>query len=205
MYYIVVALLVLFLMLLRRPRSKRTDTLFLYTTLVRSGFEARVAAVVERRGPEREARQRVHPGARVQLVLQLGGGAGEDLPARLRVVYHVNSCPLRGGEEAGDLVLIHGLSVGDVDQLVVGRHAFFLGIEATPGKAFQFKLIELEIAEGADHRVDLARHQRRRQRPVHVDQLDIIEGESMPSPHGAEQRLLDSRPREAHPDRNTAR
>src|SRR3546814_1231275 len=115
------------------------------------------------------------------------------------LVYNVNSCPLRGGEEAGDLILNQGRGMGDVDQLVVGRHAFFLGIEATPGKAFQFKLIELEVAEGADDRVDLARHQRRRQRPVHVDQFDIIEGETMPCQHGAEQRLLDSRHREADP------
>src|SRR3546814_7737573 len=47
------------------------------------------------------------------------------------MVYHVNDRAFGGGEEAGDLVGIHRLRVGDVDQLVIGRNAFFLGIEAT--------------------------------------------------------------------------
>src|SRR3546814_15358323 len=95
-------------------------------------------------------------------VIQLGAAAGEDLPARLGMVYHVNDRAFGGGEEAGDLVGIHRLRVGDVDQLVIGRNAFLLGIEATARNPFQFKLVELELAESTDDGIDLPRHTRGR-------------------------------------------
>ena len=92
---------------------------------------------------------------------------------------------------------LQAVAVGDVDQLVIGRHALLLGKEGAARAADEIHLVELEIAEGADHRVDLARDQRRRQREVDVDQLDVGELQAVLRQHGAQQRVLEAADREA--------
>src|SRR3546814_5226455 len=88
-----------------------------------------------------------------------------------RVVHHEQHGLLGGVEEPGQPRVAHPIAVGDVDQLVVGRHAVLLDIEGAPGPPDDVHLVQLEVAVGTDHRIDLAGDQRRRQREVHVDQL----------------------------------
>ena len=66
-----------------------------------------------------------------------------------------------GGEEAGVLGLLAlvAVAVGDEDQLVIGRHAFFLDVEGAALDAFLGHLGQLEVAEGAGDGIDLARQQ----------------------------------------------
>src|SRR3546814_15719017 len=72
-----------FLIIRRPPGSTRTDTLFPYTTLFRSGFPARVAR--RRRGRRLNATQplpaRQRPGPRFATQTRRGGPSGLVLPA----------------------------------------------------------------------------------------------------------------------------
>ncbi len=102
---------------------------------------------------------------------------------------------LGGREEARDLVLFRRVQlVGsrDIDQLVINRHAFFLDEEAFAGHAFDGHLVQFDIAVSAHNRIDLLRHQRRREREIHIDQFDIREFDTVLAENGAEQSFLGS-------------
>ena len=92
--------------------------------------------------------------------------------------------------EAGETLVATVLVVDHQHQLVIGGDAFFLDIEGTPRVAFDIHLVELEVAVGADHCIDLAGDQRGRQRPVDVDHLDIVQRQAVRLEHGAHQRLF---------------
>ena len=53
------------------------------------------------------------------------------------------------------------LRAGDVDQLVIGRHAVLLRVEGDRRMALELELDQLDIAVAVDRRVDLAGEQRR--------------------------------------------
>ena len=94
-------------------------------------------------------------------------------------------------KEAADRVPVHAVGVGDIDQLVIARHAFLLHREAAAGAALDLHLVQLEVAIGADHRVDLSRHQRGREREVDVDQRHVVQPQPGAGQHRGQQRLLD--------------
>src|SRR3546814_19372749 len=75
-------LLFLFLMILRPPRSTRTDTLFPYTTLFRSpvSTKSRSPQMNTKQMPLRLIRRRILRLATASLLLVAGGGGG--------VIYH---------------------------------------------------------------------------------------------------------------------
>ena len=62
---------------------------------------------------------------------------------------------------------------------------------------FDVHLVELEVAVGADHGIDLAREQRRREREVDIDQRHVLDPEAVALEHGAEQRVLEAADRVA--------
>ncbi len=95
-------------------------------------------------------------------------------------------------EKAAQHLFVHALRVGHQDQLVIARHAFLLDIEGAAFIAFDGQLIELEIAVGADHRIDLAGEEGGREREIDVHQGDVVEGEAVAREHGAEQSVLEA-------------
>ena len=66
---------------------------------------------------------------------------------------------------------------GRVDQLVIGRHAVLFRVEGDAGLALESELDQLDIAVAVDRRIDLARHQRRHQVEIDVDQRHVLGGE----------------------------
>ena len=113
--------------------------------------EALVARGVHRRRAQGEARQGVGPGASVQLVVQLGTPFDEQRKTLLGVIEQIEGAGLDCIEKAGRAGIVERGAVGDKDQLVVGRHALFLGVEGTAVAALQVGLVQLEAAERADH------------------------------------------------------
>ena len=89
--------------------------------------------------------------------------------------------------------------MGHDDQLVIGRHALFLQIEGAARMADDVHLVQLEIAEGADHSIDLPGNQGRRERPVDVHLLDIVHREPVRLEHAFEQGVFQPRHGKADP------
>src|SRR3546814_11323720 len=111
-WVLVFYLCVVFLMIRRPPRSTRTDTLFPYTTLFRSGLSRRYARDVRTDrhalgAVEGDRRQQQEGGAhlRADPCRRGAGGRGADDPAR----------PRSGGGEAGaEGVRIHRPGLGRI-------------------------------------------------------------------------------------------
>ena len=100
-------------------------------------------------------------------------------------------------DEAPEDRVVPPVGAGHDDQLVVGRHAVLLDVEGAAGPALQLHLVQFEIAVGADHRIDLPRQQRGREREVDVDQGHVLHADAVRFEHGAEQRVLEAADREA--------
>ena len=92
---------------------------------------------------------------------------------------------------------IHRGGVGDVDQFIIGGHAFFFGIKTAAFHACQRHLRQLEVAKGADHGIHLPGHQRGRQRPVHIHQRHIGHRQPVRRQHRTKHGLLQPRHRKA--------
>jgi hypothetical protein len=167
--------------------------------LLEEGGEALVAPAVERGRRIGEARDGIAPGAPVELGVEILAALDEEPPALVGMVDEVERAALDRVDEAAQLRIGRAVARGHEDQLVEGRHAMFLDVEAPAGPAFQRHLVELEIAIGADHRVDLARHQRRRQREIDVGQRHVLEAEAGGLEHRADDGLVGARDRIADP------
>src|SRR3546814_8248221 len=83
-----------FLMIRRPPRSTRTDTLFPYTTLFRSGQEGRGGRRGSRRGGARAARARRggrrRGGGELHLPRGHGGGRSEEHTSELQSLMRIS-------------------------------------------------------------------------------------------------------------------
>ena len=88
---------------------------------------------------------------------------------------------LDGVEEAGEARVVHLVVLGDEDELVVDRNAVLFRVEGDARPVLDVELVQLEIAERADHRIDRASHQGLRKREVDVDELHVVEGEAPPA------------------------
>jgi len=123
--------------------------------------------------------------------------AAEILPGLLGVVQHEQDRALDRSQEPWQARISEPILVGDEDQLVIGRHAMLLREEGAAGPTLDRELVQLEIPEGADHCIHLPREQRRREREIHIDQLDIRQGEASLLQHASEHGILETADREA--------
>ena len=77
------------------------------------------------------------------------------------MIDHVLGSALDGCDEGREFGILQPVIVGHYDQLVIGGHAMLFGIKGQALEALNLELVQLEVAKGADHRIDLSRHEGR--------------------------------------------
>ena len=120
-----------------------------------------IAPLIEGRGAQSKTRQRIPPGAAVELIIQLLVILDEQLPALIRVIDQERHGILNCVEKPPITGIVCLVLFGDDDQFVIGRYALFFRVKCPAGTFDDVHLVELEITEGADHSIDFPRNQRR--------------------------------------------
>ena len=77
-------------------------------------------------------------------------------PGRFRVIDQKLGRRFDRRQKPRQARIVQGRGIGDIDQLVIGRHTFLFDVKGAPRPLDDIHLIQLEIAESANHRVDLA-------------------------------------------------
>ena len=83
-------------------------------------------------------------------------GANEQLPAFIRVINQELGAFFDGVKEFSKVGIAKGGFVGDEDQLVIRRHTFFFRIKSLSRLIDDVHLVQFEISESPDNRIDLA-------------------------------------------------
>src|SRR5690606_26760826 len=128
--------------------------------------ETLVASAIQRGWALGETRRRVRPRLPVQLIVEVGISADEELPTLLRMIGEIDRALLDHVQKAGEAVVRHQVRAGDEDQFVIDGDAVILGKERLALMTLQPHLRQLEIAIAANGRLDLTADQRCGQREV---------------------------------------
>ena len=171
-----------------RPACKRGNSLH-HALLLQKGTKAGIAMVIEGTGTQGKARQGIAPGTPIQLIVEMFPPlADKHPPTFLGVVDKILHAVFQGIDKAAETRITKGLVVRHENELVIGRHTIFFNEKGPAGQPFDGHLIQLEIPEGPDNRIDLPGQQGGGERKVDVDKFNITQLQTDSGQHRLEQR-----------------
>ena len=159
-------------------RLNRTDRILIhlanYAISLQKLGEALITRIIRSPWTQRKTRQSILKRQMMNLIIQLLLVRNKRLPRLIRMIQHKLRRLLQSQIKTAKTIIMRLILTGNNNHLIISRHTMLFRKKSLARLTRQFQLMQFKIAITADYRINLPAHQRRTNRPIHIDRLHIF-------------------------------